>query len=91
LIYGVNEKDQFLYKEFFEEMDSESDKFEYIPVVAFDDSWEGEKGFVTDVMDKYDLKDYKIYMCGPGPMEAAARQLLAEKDFDQDHLYAEST
>jgi NAD(P)H-flavin reductase/NAD-dependent dihydropyrimidine dehydrogenase PreA subunit len=91
LIYGVNEKDQFLYREFFEEMDSESDKFEYIPVVAFDDSWEGEKGFVTDVMDKYDLKDYKIYMCGPGPMEAAARQLLAEKDFDQDHLYAEST
>ena len=91
LVYGVNKEDQFLYREFFEKMDSESDKFEFIPVVAFDDNWEGEKGFVTDVMDQYDLDDYKIYMCGPGPMEAAARQLLAEKDFDQSQLYAEST
>lgn len=91
LIYGVNEEDQFLYRDFFEEMDAESDKFEFVPVVAFDNNWDGEKGFVTDVMDKYDLDDYKIYMCGPGPMEAAARQLLEEKDFDQSHLYAEST
>ncbi|MFN2340928.1 MAG: 4Fe-4S binding protein [Halanaerobium sp.] len=91
LIYGVNKEDQFLYKEFFEEMDAESNKFNFVPVVAFDDNWEGKKGFVTDVMDKYDLKDYKIYMCGPGPMEAAARQLLAKKDFDQEDLYAEST
>jgi NAD(P)H-flavin reductase len=91
LIYGVNEEDQFLYREFFEKMDAESEKFEYIPVVAFDDSWDGEKGFVTDVMDKYELDDYKIYMCGPGPMEAAARQLLEEKGFDQSNLYAEST
>jgi len=91
LIYGVNKKDQFLYREFFEEMDAQSDKFEFIPVVAFDDNWDGEKGFVTDVMDNYELDDYKIYMCGPGPMEAAARQLLDEKDFDQSQLYAEST
>src|SRR6056297_2266567 len=91
LVYGVNKEDQFLYREFFEKMDSESDKFEFIPVVAFDDNWEGEKGFVTDVMDQYELDDYKIYMCGPGPMEAAARQLLAEKDFDQSQLYVEST
>lgn len=91
LIYGVNEENQFLYREFFEEMDAESDIFEFIPVVAFDDNWGGEKGFVTDVMDKYDLDDYKIYMCGPGPMEAAARQLLDDKDFDQSQLYVEST
>jgi NAD(P)H-flavin reductase/ferredoxin len=91
LVYGVNKENQFLYRDFFEKMEAESDKFEFIPVVAFDDNWEGEKGFVTDVMDKYDLDDYKIYMCGPGPMEAAARKLLEEKDFDQSHLYAEST
>jgi NAD(P)H-flavin reductase/NAD-dependent dihydropyrimidine dehydrogenase PreA subunit len=91
LIYGVNKKDQFIYREFFEEMDAQSKKFEFIPVVAFDDNWDGEKGFVTDVMSNYELDDYKIYMCGPGPMEAAARQLLEEKDFDQSQLYAEST
>lgn len=91
LIYGVNKEDQFLYRDFFEKMDAESDKFKFIPVVAFDENWDGEKGFVTDVMDQYDLDDYKIYMCGPGPMEAAARQLLTEKDFDQSQLYAEST
>ena len=91
LVYGVNEEDQFLYRDFFEEMEAESDKFEFIPVVAFDENWDGEKGFVTDIMDKYDLNDYKIYMCGPGPMEAAARRLLNEKEFDQSHLYAEST
>ncbi len=42
-------------------------------------------------MDKIDLDKYKIYMCGPGPMESAAESLLVEKDFEFDNLYAETT
>lgn len=91
LIYGVNKEEQFLYRDFFENMAQESDDFEFIPVVAFDDDWEGEEGFVTNVMDKIDLDKYKIYMCGPGPMESAAESLLVEKDFEFDNLYAETT
>jgi NAD(P)H-flavin reductase/ferredoxin len=91
LIYGVNEEDQFLYRDFFEEMDAKSDKFDFIPVVAFDENWQGEKGFVTDVIDKLEIDKYKIYMCGPGAMENASRNLLSEKDFDMSKVYAEST
>ncbi|MFW5790425.1 MAG: 4Fe-4S dicluster domain-containing protein [Bacillota bacterium] len=91
LVYGVNKEDQFLYRDFFENMAEKSDVFEFIPVVAFDDEWEGEEGFVTNVMDKMNLDKYKIYMCGPGPMESAAESLLEEKDFELDKLYAETT
>jgi len=91
LIYGVNKESEFLYRDFFEGMDQKSDIFEFIPVVAFDDNWEGEEGFVTNVMDKMNLDKYKIYMCGPGPMESAAESLLKEKDFELDNLYAETT
>jgi NAD(P)H-flavin reductase/NAD-dependent dihydropyrimidine dehydrogenase PreA subunit len=91
LIYGVNEEEQFLYRDFFEDMDKRSDKFDFVPVVAFDENWKGEKGFVTDVINKLDIDKYKIYMCGPEAMENAARNLLLEKDFDMKNIYAEST
>jgi NAD(P)H-flavin reductase len=55
-----------------------SDKFNYIKVVAFDDEYQGEKGFVTDVLKKMDLTDNKIYMCGPPPMTNAAEKLLLD-------------
>ncbi|MFW5787541.1 MAG: 4Fe-4S binding protein [Halanaerobiales bacterium] len=91
LIYGVNHEKEFVYKDKFEEFAEKADEFEFIPVVAFDDDWEGEKGFVTDVMDKMDLHKYKIYMCGPGAMENAARDLLEEKDIPEEQIFVEAT
>jgi len=76
LIYGANKENEFMFDEEFKEYEEKSDKFNYIKVVAFDEEYKGEKGFVTDVLKKMDLKDNKIYMCGPPPMTNAAEKLL---------------
>lgn len=90
LIYGVNQENQFITDERFTKLATENDKFEYIKVVAFDDNWQGEKGFVTDVLKKMDLDGYKIYMCGPPPMINAALGVLNNLDVPAENIYYET-
>lgn len=78
LLYGANKENEFMFDEEFKKYEEMSDKFNYIKVVAFDDEYKGEKGFVTDVLKKMDLTDNKIYMCGPPPMTNAAEKLLLD-------------
>lgn len=91
LLYGVNKTDEFLYKDEFEQLEKESSHFEFIPTVAFDDDWKGQKGFVTDYLkDIPALSKYKIYMCGPKPMIDASIKKLAELGVSQDNIRYES-
>ncbi len=90
LIYGVNKEDEILYAREFEKLEKESSKFEFIRVVAFDENWKGEKGFVTNVMEKLDLKDNVIYMCGPPPMINASRAKLSDLGIDEERIRYES-
>lgn len=90
LIYGVNKENEFLYDEFFTEMAKTSGKFEYVKVVAFDEKWQGKKGFVTDVLKDMDLSNTKIYMCGPLPMTNATLKVLDKMGVAQDNIYYES-
>lgn len=76
LVYGANYINEFMFDEEFIKYDQYSDKFNYVKVVAFDKDYDGEKGFVTDVLKNMDLKENKIYMCGPPPMTNAAKKML---------------
>lgn len=80
LIYGANKENEFMFDEEFKKYEEMSDKFSYVKVVAFDDEYQGEKGFVTDVLKRMDLTDNKIYMCGPPPMTNASEKLLLDKN-----------
>lgn len=90
LIYGANYANEFIYDEEFSKLQTESDKFEYIKVAAFDENWKGKKGFVTDVMKEMDLTDYKIYMCGPPPMTNASIKLLKDMNISEEEINYES-
>ncbi|GAA0179534.1 hypothetical protein SH2C18_23850 [Clostridium sediminicola] len=90
LIYGANYENDFIYLDEFEKLSDGSDKFELVQVVAFDDKWKGEKGFVTDYMKKLDLDGYKIYMCGPKPMINASMKTLKDLDVNKKNIYYES-
>jgi propane monooxygenase reductase subunit len=55
--------------------------FRYLPALsepAADDEWDGEVGFITDVVARYenDLDGADAYVCGPPPMVEAALPLL---------------
>ena len=58
-------------------------RFRYVPALSEpgpDDAWEGEVGFVTDVVRKYehDLRKSDAYVCGPPPMVEAALTVLTD-------------
>ena len=90
LVYGANLEKEFIYVDEFEELEKQSDKFEFIRVAAFDENWKGDKGFVTDYMKKIDLKEYKIYMCGPKPMINASVKVLNSLGVDKKNINYES-
>lgn len=90
LVYGVNKPEEFIYDDHFEKLKSKCKKFEYIKVVAADKNWMGRKGFVTDAMKEMDLKGYKVYMCGPGPMVNASLKVLKGAGVDEEDIFYES-
>lgn len=90
LIYGVNTPNEFIYDQEFSNFAKENEKFEYIKVVAFDDKWQGKKGFVTDVIKDMDLTDYKIYMCGSLPMINATLNVLGKLGVKEENIFFES-
>lgn len=48
--------------------------------VATEDGTEGTKGFVTDVIDQYELEFDRLYTCGPTPMLKALEAKFPEKE-----------
>lgn len=90
LIYGVNLENEFIKYDRFQKLADKHDKFEYIQVVAFDENWQGERGFVTDVLKKLDLDGYKVYMCGPPPMVDASLKVLAGLNIKEENVFFEA-
>ncbi len=90
LLYGVNKSQEFIYKEHFKEFAGSDNRFEFIDTVAFDDDWEGYKGFVTDHMEGMDLSKYKVYLCGPKPMIDASINKLVSLGAKRESIQYES-
>jgi propane monooxygenase reductase component len=66
--------------------------FQFVPALsepAEGDQWEGEVGFITDVLKRYevDLRGAHAYLCGPPPMVEAAMPLLASLGAPEKHIY----
>jgi ferredoxin-NADP reductase/ferredoxin len=89
-IYGVNKETELIYRNDIEGLVKDLPNFKFTPVVAFEENYQGEKGFVTNVIEKLSLNDTKIYMCGPKPMVVNTEMLLDKMGFDKENLYVES-
>lgn len=77
-------KDLFLLKEF-QEMEKKWPKFHFIPALSDsspDENWDGEKGLITDVLDKYlqskidSSKHREGFLCGSPGMIGACNNIL---------------
>lgn len=90
LVYGVNKEEDILYKELFENFASEHVTFNFVPVVANDSDYVGEKGMVTDVLSKLDLDNANLYMCGPKPMTDATVKTLKDLGVEDSRVFSES-
>ena len=66
--------------------------FRFVPALsepAEGEDWDGEVGFITDVLGRYeaDLRGAHAYLCGPPPMVEAAMPLLASLGTPEKHIY----
>ncbi len=66
--------------------------FSYVPALSEADDnepWDGEVGFITDIVRKYetDLSGSDSYVCGPPPMVEAAMEVLGGLGAPEKNVY----
>jgi propane monooxygenase reductase subunit len=81
--YGARGRRDLCFEAELQALSQQLPNFSYVPALSEpspDDGWEGEVGFVTDVVRKYehDLRKSDAYVCGPPPMVEAALTVLTD-------------
>lgn len=76
-----------------EQFATQNQNFSFVSVLSQpDDSWQGEKGYITsEILKKYvsDLSTPLFYLSGPAAMVAAMRTLLIESQVNEDNIKTE--
>ena len=93
--YGARSKREMFYVEDFDMLDAENDNFEWHVALSDpqpDDNWDGETGFIHNVLFENYLKDHpnpedcEFYMCGPPVMNAAVINMLENLGVESDNI-----
>ena len=90
--YGARGVADLFYLEELSDLGRRLPGLRFVPALsdlAPGDEWQGETGFVTDIVERCegDLSDVDAYLCGPPPMIDAAIPLLVAKGVDEAHIY----
>jgi propane monooxygenase reductase subunit len=90
--YGVRGVRDLCFETELKDLADRLPKFRYVPALSdagVDDVWDGEVGFVTDVVRRLegDLAGRDVYLCGPPPMVEAALPLLTELGVRQTDIF----
>ncbi len=90
--YGGRTPKDIYFTEEYAKLSQEMADFTHIPAISEPsdgDGWTGEKGLITQVMDRRleDLSGAEAYMCGPPVMIEFATKLLCAKGMRQDRIY----
>jgi len=92
LFFGTRvEEDLYCEKEL-EELEKELPDFSYIPTLSRapgGSSWEGERGRVTDLIEKRipEGANLDVYICGSAEMVESCLTLLEKKGIPEDRIY----
>ena len=93
--YGARSKREMFYVEDFDMLDKENDNFEWHVALSDpqpEDDWQGETGFIHNVLFENYLKDHpnpedcEYYMCGPPVMNAAVINMLENLGVEHDNI-----
>lgn len=90
LLDGQRYENEFLYRDYFESLDKEEDRFQYIPVVSQDKNSSIRKGYVTHILKDMDLEGYKVYICGSKNMVIDSYNILLNKGVKEEDIFYES-
>ncbi|MEW6523614.1 MAG: 2Fe-2S iron-sulfur cluster binding domain-containing protein [Bacillota bacterium] len=91
--FSARTKKDILQYEEFKQLEAEFPNFKYYVVLsrpAPEDNWDGETGYITDTVAKYQgdsLKDTEIYLCGPGVMIDAAMEVFDKIGVPKEQVF----
>ena len=89
--YGARTRDDLFHLEQFEQLAERMPNFTFVPALseAADDDWDGEKGLITEVVERMedDLSGTHAYLCGPPPMIDACIPVLEAKGLTEDEIF----
>jgi propane monooxygenase reductase subunit len=86
--YGARGQRDLCFEEELRTIAGKLPNFSYVPALS-DEDWEGENGFVTDVVKRLSgtLGGAHAYVCGPPPMVEAALPLLETLGVEDKRIY----
>ncbi|HXS64563.1 MAG TPA: hypothetical protein VN767_17030, partial [Streptosporangiaceae bacterium] len=90
LFLGARTTQELYHLDRIDELRLASADLEFVPVVeAFDESWSGETGLVTDAVGRRlpSLRGFDAYLCGPPPMVAAAIGVVHRLGVREPNIY----
>ncbi len=91
--FGAKDESELFFHEEFEELQKELPNFKYVPClsrVPEGSSWTGERGRVTNAIEKYiqNGENCEAYLCGSGVMIDSVVEVLRKKGLaEEDILY----
>jgi len=95
LYYGARTKADLFWLDRFHTLTQELPDFRFVPALSAaedDDSWEGERGFIHEVLQRSLATDglengADAYACGPAPLIDAAIPVLQVAGVEPDRIY----
>jgi propane monooxygenase reductase subunit len=89
--YGARTKRDLCFEDELRELERTLPSFRYVPALSEPDGaeWDGETGFVTDVLKRREdsLTGAHAYVCGPPPMVEAAMPVLGALGVEDRRIY----
>jgi len=90
--YGARTRRDLCFEDELHALEQTLSDFRYVPALSepgADDEWDGEVGFITDVVERNekDLAGTHAYVCGPPPMVEAALPLLERLGVEHKRIY----
>ncbi|MFC1839655.1 NADH:ubiquinone reductase (Na(+)-transporting) subunit F [Thermodesulfobacteriota bacterium] len=92
LFFGAKTRDDLYFNEKLGGFEKNIHNFKFYPVLSRaedDKAWEGEKGRVTGLIEKFipDNAEIDVYLCGAPPMIESCMELLIKKGIPEKHMY----
>jgi Na+-transporting NADH:ubiquinone oxidoreductase subunit F len=93
--YGARSVREMFYVEDFDQLSEENDNFEWHVALSDPqptDNWEGETGFIHNVLYEKYLKEHpapedcEYYMCGPPIMNASCIKMLKDLGVEDENI-----
>jgi propane monooxygenase reductase subunit len=90
--YGARTRSDLFHLEELEALSMRLPDFRFVPALSDpgeDESWDGETGLITDVVDRLegDLSGFEGYLCGPPPMIDASIPMLGAHGLQEARIF----